>query len=113
MKDDLGDEPAGGPDDEERSLQGIGRVEEELHLFPYAQVLRAHDLDEPPADVVAVPLGPAHALASEPSEGCYALCRRLRVRGVDDLEAEGIKPQRQLPVLGEAATPTQLAEEVG
>src|ERR1700674_4822133 len=60
-----------------------------------------------------MPLTPAHPLAGPPPECRDALGGRLGIWRVDDLVSEGVKPKGQLPVLGQAAAPTEVPQERG
>src|SRR5436190_2197810 len=80
---------------------------------PGAQTARAEDLAEPPAHVVRMALRPAHPLSRQPPERAYALRRRLGVGRVHDLVTAQMQAQGQLPVLGKAAAPAKLAQDLG
>src|SRR4029077_1464594 len=62
-------------------------------------------------DVVAVTLGPPHALPRQPSKGGDALGWCLRVWRVDDLETPRVEAKGELPVFGEASSPTELPQQ--
>ena len=72
-KQDLGDQPRSAAGDEQRSLEVVARVIEELDLLRQGDARRPHDGDKPAAYVVAVTLRPAHALAGKAPEGGHAL----------------------------------------
>ena len=111
-EDDIGDEPAHGAQHEQRRLQVIRRVESELELLDRADVRRHHDRPEPFANVVGVTLGPPHALPRKARERGHAFSRRLRPWRVRNLVAARVQLERQLPVLGEARAPSDLAKDV-
>ena len=110
-KHELGYQPRGAPDDEERRLQVVARVVQKFDLLGPGHVRRAEDAAEPPANVVRVAFGPAHALTRQATKGADAFRRRLRVRRVNDFVAQCVEPQRQLPVLGQASAPADLAQK--
>src|SRR5207247_11452339 len=112
VEDDLGRQPAQGADDEEPGLKVVGGVEEELQLFERRDGGRKHDLPEPFADVVRVPFRPADPLPRQPRESADAFGRRLGPWRVGDLVAARIKLESELPVLGDAGSPADLAEKV-
>ena len=110
---ELGNQPGGRAQHEERGLQVVHAVVDELGLFHQGQVRRTEDGEEPLVDVVAVTLCPAHPLAGQTPEGGDAFRRGLRVWRVDDLKTLGVEPEGQLPVFGQAATPAEFLQESG
>ena len=110
---ELAQQPADGAGNEERRLQVVRRIEKKLKLLQRCDEGRQHDRPEVLADVVRMALGPPHALAGEPRECGDALGGRFRPRRVRHLVAARVKLQRQLPVLGEAGAPSDLAQQVG
>ena len=110
---DLRDDPAHRAQHEQPSLQVVGRVVEELELLDRGDQRRAQDRKKPLADVVRVPLRPSHPLTGKAREGADAFGRRLSPWRVDHLVSARVELECQLPVLGDAGAPTDVAQDVG